>query len=711
MKTIVIYNMASSLKQKQAIIDLEVALECQGYNLVYAASTVDLLDTLKENARVCGVIYDIDACDITLSKQIEDLNEFLPIFLFSSDVTIDALDYSNLSSNVHFFEYASNVGKDIALKIKQATDKYIDEILPPFTKALFNYVDEGKYTFCTPGHMGGTAFQKSPAGSIFYDFYGENVFKADVSVSMPELGSLLDHSGPHAEAEEYIAETFNADASYMVTNGTSTANKIVGMFSAPAGSTVMVDRNCHKSLTHLMMMSDVRPVYFRPTRNAYGILGGIPKAEFTPEVVAEKVAKVKGATTPNYAVITNSTYDGLFYNTKYIKDTLEAKFIHFDSAWVPYTNFSSIYDGLCGMSGEAVEGKVFYETQSTHKLLAAFSQASMIHIKGEFDKESFNEAYMMHTSTSPQYGIVASTEMAAAMMRGNSGKRLMDDSIDRAIRFRKNIKKMHDEADGWFFKPWQPENIDEKACWKLDPSDTWHGFKDIDDEHMYLDPIKVTLLTPGLNSEGSLEASGIPATLVANFLDERGIVVEKTGPYNLLFLFSIGVDDTKALQLIRGLTDFKSGYDKNLLIKEMLPSIYKEDPSFYEGMRVQELAQGIHDLIVKYNLPELMFKAFDVLPEQIMTPYEAWQQELQGNLEEVKLQDMVGKINANMILPYPPGVPLVLPGEMITEESKPVLDFLEMLCEIGSHYPGFETDIHGAYMQEDGSYTVKVIKA
>lgn len=99
-----------------------------------------------------------------------------------------------------------------------------------------------------------------------------------------------------------------------------------------------------------------------------------------------------------------------------------------------------------------------------------------------------------------------------------------------------------------------------------------------------------------MNKEGELEESGIPASLVAKFLDERGIVVEKTGPYNLLFLFSIGIDKSKAMQLLRGLTEFKRGYDLNLTIKSFLPSLYNEDPSFYEGMRVQELAQAIHDL-------------------------------------------------------------------------------------------------------------------
>ncbi|MGL5237405.1 MAG: lysine decarboxylase, partial [Plesiomonas shigelloides] len=609
-----------------------------------------------------------------------------------------------------FFEYALDMASDITLKIEQAVAAYVDDILPPLTKALFKYVEEGKYTFCTPGHMGGTAFQKSPVGSIFYDFFGENTMKSDISISVGELGSLLDHSGPHKEAEEYIARTFNAERSYMVTNGTSTANKIVGMYSAPAGSTIMIDRNCHKSLTHLMMMSDVTPLYFRPTRNAYGILGGIPHSEFTRETIEQKIAETPNAEWPVHAVVTNSTYDGLLYNTDTIKKTLDVKSIHFDSAWVPYTNFHPIYKGKCGMSGDRVPGKVFYETQSTHKLLAAFSQASMIHVKGDINEETFSEAYMMHTSTSPHYGIVASTETAAAMMKGNAGKRLIQGSIDRAIRFRKEIKKLRSECDGWFFDVWQPENIDEVACWNLDPKDGWHGFKDMDENHMFLDPIKVTLLTPGLSKEGTLEEQGIPASLVAKFLDDRGIIVEKTGPYNLLFLFSIGIDKTKALSLLRGLTEFKRCYDLNMKVKNVLPSVYASNPEFYAEMRIQELAQGIHKLICHHNLPELMYTAFEVLPKLVMTPHAAFQQELRGNVEECYLEEMVGKINANMILPYPPGVPLVMPGEMITEESRPVLDFLQMLCEIGAHFPGFETDIHGAYRQADGRYTVKIIK-
>lgn len=693
-----------------SIHSLNECLKKRGFEVVFAADQADLVRVVENNARLAGVVIDWEDSPQELCQQIHDFNEYLPVFAFSSSNSVTDATFQQLSLNVEFFEYEISNAADIAVTITQKVEEYEKAVTPPLTRALINFAKEGKYTFCTPGHMSGTAFQHSPVGALFYDFFGANTFKADVSVSVGELGSLLDHSGPHRDAEKYIAETFNADRSYIVTNGTSTANKIIGLYSAPAGSTVLIDRNCHKSLTHLMMMSNVIPIYLRPTRNAYGILGGIPQSEFKHETIEKRVKETPNATWPVHAVVTNSTYDGLFYNTGFIKNTLDVKSIHFDSAWVPYTNFSPIYQGLAGMSGGRTEGKVIYETQSTHKLLAAFSQASMIHVKGEINEATFNEAFMMHTSTSPFYPIVASTETAAAMMRGNVGRRLIDESIDRAIRFRKEIKRLREESDSWFFDVWQPENIGTKECWELKPEDKWHGFRNIDQEHMYLDPIKVTLLTPGLNGDGTMAERGIPASIVSKYLDDRGVIVEKTGPYNLLFLFSFGIDNTKAMGLLRELCNFRRDYDRNLEIKEAIPSLYKKDPSFYDGMRLQELAQGIHKLIVEHDLPNMMFHAFETLPKMVMPPFEAFQRELNGEVEEVRIQDMQDKVNANMILPYPPGVPLVMPGEMLTADNRAVLDFMLMLCEIGEHFPGFETDIHGAYRQPDGSYTVKVLK-
>ncbi|WP_426445752.1 lysine decarboxylase LdcC [Siccibacter colletis] len=710
MNTIAIMGPHGAFYKDEPIRELQQALIQQGFQPVWPDNSNDLLKLIEHNPRVCGVIFDWDEYSLDLCCEINQLNEYLPLYAFINTHSTMDVTANEMRMALWFFEYGLGQAEDIAARIRQYTNEYHDNITPPLTKALFTYVNEGKYTFCTPGHMAGTAYQKSPVGCLFYDFFGGNTLKADVSISVTELGSLLDHTGPHLEAEEYIARTFGAEQSYMVTNGTSTSNKIIGMYAAPAGSTLLVDRNCHKSLTHLLMMSDIVPIWMKPTRNALGILGGIPRQEFLRATIEQKVAATQGASWPVHAVITNSTYDGLLYNTNWIKQTLDVPSIHFDSAWVPYTHFHPIYNGKSGMSGERVPGKVFYETQSTHKMLAALSQASLIHIKGDYDEETFNEAYMMHTTTSPSYPLVASIETAAAMLRGNPGRRLINRSVERALHFRKEVQRLREESDGWFFDIWQPEDIDEADCWPIEPGRAWHGFNNADSDHMFLDPVKVTILTPGMNQQGEMSEEGIPAALVAKFLDERGVVVEKTGPYNLLFLFSIGIDKTRAMSLLRGLTEFKRAWDLNLRVKNMLPDLYAEDPDFYRNMRIQTLGQGIHDLIRQHKLPELMLRAFDTLPEMKMTPHQAYQQQVKGNVETVEIDGLLNRVSANMILPYPPGVPLVMPGEMITERSRAVLDFMLMLCSIGRHYPGFETDIHGAKLGEDGVYRVRVLK-
>ena len=278
----------------EPIKELEKALQAQGFQIIWPQNSSDLLKFIEHNPRICGVIFDWDEYTLDLCSDINQLNEYLPLYAFIN--THSTLDVSaqDMRMALWFFEYALGMADDIATRIGQYTKEYLDNITPPFTKALFTYVKEGKYTFCTPGHMAGTAYLKSPVGCLFYDFFGGNTLKADVSISVTELGSLLDHSGPHLEAEEYIARTFGAEQSYMVTNGTSTSNKIVGMYAAPVGSTLLIDRNCHKSLAHLLMMSDVTPLWLKPGRNALGILGGIPRREFTHASIEQKIAAGAG---------------------------------------------------------------------------------------------------------------------------------------------------------------------------------------------------------------------------------------------------------------------------------------------------------------------------------------------------------------------------------------------------------------------------------
>ena len=703
---LVLHHHTPSVTKREFLEALHHTLQAQGYVLHTAHTLSEALHSLEENPRVMALLI-ADTVDFS---QLPEWFDALPLFVFADEGSVLEAQLAGSSFNLDFLTDTIDAIPDYCTRIANAIESYHQTLLPPFTRALMRYVQQNKYAFCTPGHLGGAGFQNSPSGALFYDFFGPNIFKADVSISMPELGSLLDHSGPHREAEENAAKVFGADRTLFSINGTSTSNKIVGMYAVGEGDTMLVDRNCHKSIAHFMMMTNVTPIYLKPTRNAYGILGGIPYAEFSKEAIQAKInASTLPATWPRHMVVTNSTYDGLLYNMQHIAtQTKDIQHLHFDSAWVPYTAFHPIYANKFGLSITPEPDQTIFETQSTHKLLAAFSQASMIHVKGKFDEEVLNEAYMMHTSTSPFYPIVASCEISTAMMQGKRGRHLMEKTLKRAYQFRQEIKRLKGSHQDWYYDVWQPEQIDTLDCWELKPHEVWHGFAKEDMGHLFLDPLKITLLLPGLK-QGQFETLGIPAAIVSMYLDEHGIIVEKTGPYSMLFLFSIGINDAKAMRLLNVLNQFKRDFDQNLSVKEMLPELYQTHPKVYASMTIQALAEQLHQQLVQHNLPEIMNTAFDVLPEVTLTPHQAYQQLIKGNTHTVRLRDMTDQISAVMLLPYPPGVPLIMPGERVTLASRAALDYLILLEDIGRALPGFEACIHGTSIDEAGYFTVKCI--
>lgn len=704
-----IYNDQLESHKRAFLDELMTGLSGLDYVILNATDLEIAREMVLANARICGIVFDWNHYDLEPFHELDNYNPDLPVFAVGETHNDLDLDSRDLVLNIDFIQYDAILAKEDIIRIDRAIENYFNIILPPFTRQLMHYVSENNYSFCTPGHQQGYGFQRSPIGAAFYDFYGPNIFKSDISISMSEMGSLLDHSGPHQSAEEYIAETFGADRSLMVINGTSTSNKIVSMYAAADGDTVLIDRNCHKSLAHMMMMVDVNPIYLKPTRNAYGIIGAIPKSEFTRESIQAKLdAHPTTKDWPVYAVITNSTYDGIFYNVDTIHELLEVKQLHFDSAWVPYTNFHPIYAHKYGMGITPKAGHTIFETQSTHKLLAAFSQASMIHVKGDYNDERLNEAFMMHTSTSPFYPIVASCEISAAMMKGKLGKRLINECIEYAMDFRREVVKLNRQCDSWYYDIWQPENIDETDAWTIEPKASWHGFKKVDENFLYLDPVKVTVLLPGIK-DNQLEESGIPASIVSAFLEDHGIIVEKTGPYSMLFLFSVGITKAKSMRLLAVLNKFKVMYDDNAYVRDVLPSIYAEHPEFYRNMRIQEVAKIQHQLIKKHNLPDVMYHAYDVLPQFEMTPHKAYQHLVKDKVKKIPLENLQGHTSAVMVLPYPPGIPLIMPGESIHKDSKVILDFLLMLEEIGKVLPGFDYDIHGVEKGEDGQTYIKVL--
>jgi lysine decarboxylase len=688
------------------------------FNITRSAQRNKILKHLEANPRICCVLYDFALEGLEFCDEVQLYNPDLPIFAFTDNETYIEADLKTLKFNLHFLNYRTDQGDITRSRILSTIDEYVEELVPPFTKALIDYAGKNKYSYCTPGHAGGSAFLNSPLGTIFYDFYGPNIFKSDLSVSMTELGSLLDHSGTHKQAEEFMAKQYGSDYCYIVTGGGSTSNKMIAMHVASDGQTVLIDRNCHKSVTHFLMMSNVYPLYLVPSRNWYGIIGGIDKQQFTQESIQAKRRQLSSQLSceipaPTYAVITNSTYDGILYQVDYIKEKLDVPNLHFDAAWIPYAPFSPIYKSYYGMSGGTKKNQTVYESYSAHKLLAAFSQAAMIHVRGNlFDPSTFSDSYMMHASTSPFYPIVASTETAVAMMRGQHGVRLMDAALQESFTFRKEIERLREENDsehaGWFYDILQPTVIGkEMRCFSLSEKEKWHGYSG-DVSHLSLDPIKITLLSPGLLNN-QYDELGIPACLIAKYLGYQGIEVEKSGPYSLLFLFGIGSDRSKSLKLLNELTSFKRAFDDNQKIEKILPNLYQEAPRFYRKYTIQQLAAEIHQLYIKKDLCGLMYKAYEALPTMIFTPYQARQFIIKQKVKRVPLTDLLGHVCSEMILPYPPGIPLVLPGERLDEKSKVTLDFLQTLCQIGDEYPGIETNIHGVNFDQKGQAYTHVI--
>ncbi len=695
--------------KKHFVSLLEDCLVQNDYELTVCTSLKDAYEVSSLNPRIVAVLYDWDDFGFSELHHFADHNKLLPIFAIANKHASVDIELKDFDLTLDFLQYDANLLKESFKRILLAIEKYRQAILPPFTKALMHYLDELNYSFCTPGHLGGTAFQRTPIGATFYDFFGKNIFYADLSVSIEELGSLLNHSGPQGEAEEFIARVFGSDRSLIVTNGTSTSNKIVGMYAATSGDTVIIDRNCHKSIAQFLMMVDVIPIYLKPMRNTYGILGGIPESEYTETAIKDKIAEHPDATTwPVYAVITNSTYDGILYQVEKIQQQLKVPHLHFDSAWIPYTKFHPIYAKKFGLSLTPQKDQTIFETQSTHKLLAAFSQSSMIHVKGSFNEEILNANYMMHTSTSPFYPIIASCEVSAAMMAGNQGYYLINESIGLALDFRTEIRRLKKQSTDWYFDVWQPATGKKVACFPLKSDETWHGFHHVSDDYLFLDPIKVTIILPGITID-VLDNWGIPANIVEKFLESHGIIVEKTGPYSMLFLFSLGITRAKSMALLAALNKFKQLYDENVSVKILLPQLYQEHPEFYEHMSIQTLTQKMHELIKKHNLPNMMYHAFDTLPKVIMTPHRAYQKLIKKEIKLVPLAQLKGEICAAMILPYPPGIPLIMPGEQITDASQSILDYLLMLDDIGQALPGFSTEIHGVISGTDGEKYVPVI--
>jgi arginine decarboxylase len=721
---------------------LAQAIENEGFEVLGVTSYGDLSQFAQQQSRASAFILSVDDDEFTpgpdLDPAVLNLRHFIeevrrknlevPIYVYGETKTSRHIPNDVLRELHGFIHMFEDTPEFVARHIIREAKSYLEGVQPPFFKALLDYAEDGSYSWHCPGHSGGVAFLKSPVGQMYHQFYGENMLRADVCNAVEELGQLLDHNGAIGESERNAARIFNADHCFFVTNGTSTSNKMVWHHTVAPNDVVVVDRNCHKSILHAIIMTGAIPVFLKPTRNHFGIIGPIPKEEFEPAAIQAKIkanpllSHLKGVDAknvkPRVMTVTQSTYDGVLYNTETIKGMLDGyvENLHFDEAWLPHAAFHPFYGTYHSMGKKRIRPKsaVVYATQSIHKLLAGISQASHVLVQDsqtvKLDRHLFNEAYLMHTSTSPQYSIIASCDVAAAMMEPPGGTALVEESIMEALDFRRAMRKIDDEygAD-WWFKVWGPEKLVDEGMgrasdWIIKGESktakagvNWHGFGKMATGFNMLDPIKATIVTPGMDLNGKFAKTGIPASIVTKFLAEHGVVVEKTGLYSFFIMFTIGITKGRWNSMLTALQQFKDDYDKNQPMWRILPEFCQKHRK-YEKMGLADLCQHLHSLYAKYDIARLTTDMYLSDLKPAMKPSDAYAHIAQRKTERVSIDDLEGRITVGLVTPYPPGIPLLIPGEVF---NKKIVDYLKFSREFNAQCPGFETDIHGL-VAEDG---------
>lgn len=621
-------------------------------------------------------------------------------------------------------------GYDIKLysrQIETAARLYEEKMLPPFFKMLSEYVEMGNIAFDCPGHQGGQYYRKHPAGRFLYDFYGENIFRSDICNADVKLGDLLIHEGAACDAQKYAAQVFNADKTYFVLNGTSSSNKVALNAVLAPGDLVLFDRNNHKSNHHgALIQAGATPIYLETARNPFGFIGGIDshcfEEDYLKSLIKEVAPEKLNQKRPfRLAVIQLGTYDGTIYNARQVVDKIGhlCDYILFDSAWVGYEQFIPMMKDCSPLLLELNENDPgILVTQSVHKQQAGFSQTSQIHkkdkhIKGQdryVNHKRFNNAFMLHASTSPFYPLFAALDVNAKIQGSEAGRRLWHECVKVGIEARKLVLN-HCELIRPFIpttikgKKWQDYDTEEIATnlefFKFHPTDTWHKFEGYADEQYFVDPCKFLLTTPGISLEtGEYEKFGVPATILANYLRENGIIPEKCDLNSILFLLTPAETLTKMQTLVAQISLFEKHIKQDSLLQDVLPTVYKNNEDRYKGYTIRQLCQEMHDLYVSRNVKQLQKDLFRkaTLPEYALNPHDANIEFVRNKVELVPLTDIVGRVAAEGALPYPPGVLCVVPGEKWSPTAQKYFLALE---EGINTLPGFAPEIQGVYLQKD----------
>ncbi len=642
----------------------------------------------------------------------------------------------------------------IAKNIASHISTYAETLKTPFFGAMLDYADAGNQVWTCPGHNGGIFYWKSPVGRLFVEHLGEAVFRSDLDNSVVELGDLLIHEGPALAAQKEAAKIFGAERTYFVLNGTSTSNKIVSGALVAQGDLVLFDRNNHKSNHHgALVLAGGIPVYLETARNAHGLIGPIDYAALDETRLRDKIKSHPLVTDPDawsrkkpfrLAIIEQCSYDGTIYDAGMIFEKLSplCDYILFDEAWAGFMKFHPLFRGrfAMGLQHLTPDDAGIIATQSTHKQLAGFSQASQIHVKDAHTRAQkrhvshrrFNDAFMLHASTSPFYPLFASLDVGAQMMKGRAGEVLWDDTIRLGIDLRKKIRALRsafvekaaapDQA--WFFDPFVPEFVElpgsagktpwehvpadmlaaNPAFWELTPDAPWHGFGALPPGYAMTDPNKLTLLTPGIErNTGEYESHGIPAAILAEYLRENQIVPEKNDLNSILFLLTPGLEASKAGTLLSALVSFKHLHDSNTALEKVIPAFTARHARRYAGMGLADLCQEMHDFYRMHHVRDLQRAQFrpEHFPAIAMSPQAAEQKFIRNEVEYLSIHNIENRIAASLALVYPPGIGVVVPGERYDARARPMLDYLKMFEEAANLFPGFDCEIQGVYRETE----------
>lgn len=674
-----------------------------------------------------AVVVSASEMDVLDNEQIRSFGIPVIVMVVDPSHTI-SFDMERIAAVIDVTSTSIN---DYKGTIEQIVASYEALILPPFFKALSDYVGDNNAQFDCPGHQGGQFFAKHPTGRAFYDFFGEHIFRADLCNADVKLGDLLIHEGYAHDAQAHAAAVYNADKTYFVLNGTSSANKVVLNALLTPGDIILYDRNNHKSICHGgLVMSGATPIYLETARNPFGSIGGILERCFDESYIRTLIGekdpnKAKADRPIRLAVIQLGTYDGTIYNARQVVDKIGhlCDYIFFDSAWVGYEQFIPMMKDCSPLLLElGPNDPGILVTQSVHKQQAGFSQTSQIHkkdkhIKGQdryVDHKRFNNSFMMHASTSPFYPLFASLDVNAKIHEGELGKQLWRECIELGIDARKSVlshcKYLRPLVPPIVHgKKWEEGNTQEMAndvsYFAFEPNAKWHSFKGYGEGQYFIDPCKFQLITPGINVEtGAYEDFGIHANILANYLRENRIIPEKCDLNTILFLMTPAESKAKMDALVDQLVRFEELIERNAPMEEVLPSIYYSHLDKYKGYRIRQLCQEMHDFYKDRNVSTLQQRLFSkaYFPEYVMNPQEANFEFQRNKGELVALDEVEGRIALEGALPYPPGVLCVQPGE---RWSRTACDYFLALEEGINQLPGFAPEIQGVYLieQPDGS--------